>query len=167
MDAAVWSWLHEFLTTPEILDRLVSARMDTLAAEAPRLAEDRARIADLVERKRAAFHRLLDVYLEERIDRSEFDSRRDRLLREITEHEEALASIDAQLATETESRGRLDALAALRDDLAWWIDERTDTFAHRREVVKRLGLTATLVADNGLRGAWVELAGGIRAWIEL
>lgn len=168
LDTAVWRWLYDFLTEPDALDALAAAQVEVVAANRPRLQDDRDRIAALAAEKRAALDRVLGLYIEGVYDKPQLDEYRARLVGEIRQHEEALGGLDRQLAENIAAAGDLDSLATARADVSYWLSTRTDTFKNRLAVVETMALQVTLVDDgDGTRGAWVELPGGIRDWVEL
>jgi len=148
VDAATWDWLKGVLSDR---DQLLRARREYTGAwdvENEPLRRRLQTVEDLIAQTRPRLERVLDLYVDGRLDKDLLVERRKRLESTLAglERERATleASMNSRVPTEKQIRTVFDLAEAVREGMAW----ADMDFSRRRELIELLDVRATLAVED-------------------
>jgi hypothetical protein len=147
VDKAMWGYVSELVSEPAILsdafkeygERLQSGNSPTR----DKLETAQKRLTS-TERK---LSRLLDVYLDEAISKKQYAARKKPLEIQLEGYSDDVGALSQELEQSTKLEEHMQSITEFTEAVATGL-EQDKGIAHRREVIKRLGLRAELGQDD-------------------
>ena len=157
LDEAVWAWLKQLLTEPQLLRMGLQAQQEQTAEQNAPLQEQLASVEALLEQKQARQERLLDLYLDQEIPKATWLMRKQQIEGEISKLEREREVIRGRIEVVEISDEQIQTIHEFATTVAQSFDLVDEDFAAKRKVVELLDVQAKLyTTDDGERKAEVS-----------
>jgi site-specific DNA recombinase len=164
VDAAVWAWVHELLSHPELVEEGFTTYEAARAHEdAPR--RERLDVLDeLIAEHRGQLVRLLDLYLAGEFQRDMLTDRKQRLESTLAALEKERGAMGDRIAADTLTAQQKADIRRFTEKAAKGLAAADSDFKARRRLVELLDITATLAFEDGAKVVYARCVLGERVF---
>ncbi|MFC1975108.1 recombinase zinc beta ribbon domain-containing protein [Chloroflexota bacterium] len=148
VDAAVWNWVKEFLSSDETLEKGFAEYKVRQAEKNEPLLEQLQSVNRLLAKNQEKLNRLLDLYLEGDFEKEVLTERKSGLEKKVGELETEKAGIAAQLDVGL-TEEKMKTLKEFRAKVTKGFDPATASFTTRKRIVEILDAQTTLIVEDG------------------
>lgn len=152
IDRVVWDWLSDLVTHPEQIEAALHQRQADAEAQNTRLYEHLRTTEQIIEQKRAEQSNLIRLYAKNPLPALEAEI--EHFEREIADHEQEYARMEARLAKITYSPEQIASIKDLCAQIAHGLS--CFTLEEKRQTYQLLDFSALLTVEDGWQVAYVE-----------
>ncbi|MBN1921166.1 MAG: recombinase family protein [Anaerolineae bacterium] len=149
VDAAIWQWIRELLTTPDKLEAGLQAYKDDLEQANASVRMELATVGKLLKEHRGKLEKLLDLYLANELSREMLVERKVKLEGIVSRLEARQAELEDKLSARGLSNEELTSILGFARAVSEELNRQEDTFETRRALIEMLNMTAVLSMEDG------------------
>lgn len=148
IDTAVWLWLKKYLSDPDALESGFLDFITRYNSESSPLAERILIVKSLLSENRQQLQKVLDLYIDGKFSRDILTKRKKKFEEKVFELASELSRLTERMEYWSTKSENIENMKEFICEINNLLDEADNTFLHRRQIIERLDVQASIVRQH-------------------